>query len=145
MATTPEDLEQYLRRDLRKLDQRLVDAEFCGDLYRTLANHIWRRSGVDDVHVSLSWGRTEQLVNDLRGEVGRPPMTLAQTGGEGFETDDVVRELEGLGWYGTPLDASRHDDQHVSNPEGAPYTPPSDERFAKAHEEAEEERRRRVL
>jgi membrane protein DedA with SNARE-associated domain len=143
MARTAEDLERRLRADLARLDDRLVDADFCGRLYRTLANRTWSRRGDDGVHVALSWKRTEELVNGLRRDRGEPPLVLAQTGGEGFAHPRVMAELERLGWTGGPLNTGRHDDAHLDSPEDEPRTPPMD-RFAKAHADAERERRRTI-
>jgi hypothetical protein len=142
MTTPPTALERALVADLRSLGDRLADEKFCHELYRTLTDTAWRREG-DDGHVALSWKRVEEIVNELRGERGRPPLALAQTGGEGTLADTVVAELGRLGWRGAPADTSEHDPAHVWSGHDEPRTPPSD-RFAEAHEAAEAERRRKI-
>jgi hypothetical protein len=144
MAMTPEELERHLRDDLRRLGKRLDGEGFCRELYQTLANHQWRHPIFqEDVHVAPSWKRIEEIINELRVERGEQPMVLAQTGGEGTESEWVLEHLERLEWQGTLLDTSEHDDEHVESPQDAPRTLPSD-RFATAHEEAEQERKRRI-
>jgi hypothetical protein len=141
---TPEELERHFRDDLRRLGRLLEDEDFCRELYQTLANHKWRHPVVaGDVQIALSWKRIEEIINELRVERGEQPMTLAQTGGEGTESPWALEQLEHLGWSGGPLDPSEHDDAHVESPPDPSRMPPAD-RFAKAHEEAEQERRRRI-
>jgi hypothetical protein len=113
-------LEQQLREDLTALEDRFADEEFCGDLYRALANNVWSRDNGPDGHVALSWGRAEELVNELRARVARDPLELAQTGGEGEVTPLVRDELAPLGWTIRPLNTSRHDPQHLAQPETPP-------------------------
>lgn len=150
----PEELERRLEDDLKQLDDgRFVDERFSTELYRALTNRIWRREGLDG-HVSLSWNRAETLVNEQRERVGEPPLTLAQTGGEGEVSDLAGDELRGVGWTSTELNTGRHDEQHVSSPESPP--PPGDgmrnapdgeagpRSRAEAHEEAEREAQRTI-
>ena len=142
------DLERELVTDLRGLGERLVDGAFCTDLYRALANRRWNKQDGPDGAISLSWNRAEQIVNELRDEVGREPMTLAQTGSEGEVSDTVGTELGRLGWHSTPLNTGRHDPAHVTEPDSAPppgtgearapTEPP--EAWRGAHDEADERR-----
>jgi hypothetical protein len=67
MAQAAETLERELGHDLETLADRIGrDEEFCGDLYRALTNNRWRKDGGPEGHVSLSWSRAEELVNDVR-------------------------------------------------------------------------------
>jgi hypothetical protein len=147
MAITAELLEQKLRHDLRHhlADRLSRDDKFVRELYQGLTNRVWRRKGHDDgdVHIALSWERAEELVDDVLKELGKAPVALAQTGGEGTLTDDVEQELGGRGWVSEPLDTSRHDDQHLGSPEDQPVTPPQDT-LREGHQAAEEELRRRI-
>jgi hypothetical protein len=147
MPDDTDALERALTADLVTLGQRLVDARFCSELYRALTNMRWYRDGIDG-HLALSWNLVERLVNDLRAGIDEPPLELAQTGGEGEVAPAVEAELRGLGWTHKPQNTSRNDDDHVSEPSGAPpasgETPAGqvsqEERFERAHEEAESNR-----
>ena len=125
MSITAEQLEHALRRDLQRLVPRIDDQDLWEGLYTTLANWTWRHQGSAEGHVALSWKRTEELINDLRAGAGLPPMTLAQTGGEGIPDPTITGELDRLGWEASPLDTSRHDDNHLDSPEDEPRTPPN--------------------
>ncbi|HEV3408329.1 MAG TPA: hypothetical protein VG079_06545 [Gaiellaceae bacterium] len=148
MAQAAETLERELVRDLETLAERIArDEEFCGDLYRALTNNKWRKDGGREGHVSLSWSRAEELVNDVRVRQGKEPLALAQTGGEGEVSELAGAELGRLGWRATPLQTGEHDAEHRTQPESPP---PADqgERMApvddagrwerEAHEEADE-------
>jgi hypothetical protein len=156
MATTtdPQRLELELVDDLTTLDERIVDADFSRELYRTLTNMRCSKRGWPG-HISLSWRRVDEIINALREARGREPMALAQSGGEGQPCPHALKALEGLGWTCAPLDTSEHDDAHVDSPTDPP-PPDTCERLApvdpetarweeRAHEEAERERRRRNL
>ena len=142
MPADTDNLERILAADLAGLGDRMADEKFCHELYRALTNNEWRRRGTDGA-IALSWTLTERLINDVRAEHDRPAMTLAQTGGEGEVSATVDAELGGLGWTHRPLDTSRNDPDHVSEPAQAPPpqhdgpTPSTEERFHEAHEEAE--------
>ena len=127
---TTEVLEFHLSNDLVTLGDRLCDEEFCFELYRALAGNALHpaRAGLTG-RLSLSWRRAEDLVNDLRDCVGRRPLTLAQTGGEGEVSSTVADELAGLGWTLRRRNTSVYDDAHTGS---APQPPPADhgERFA---------------
>ena len=139
MTGGAEALERALREDLATLGERFADEEFSTELYRALTNNVWRKDGGPEGHVSLSWGRAEQLVNELRRAHGQDELTLAQTGGEGEVSQLVGDELGRLGWRSQPLNTSREDPQHVSQPESPP---PADqgERRAPVGEETEWDR-----
>lgn len=151
MSAPGDPLERELVRDLSEAPERLADAKFATELYRALANTTWRKPGGGEGHVSLSWRRAEEVVNELRREVGEEPLTLAQTGGEGEVSDLVGGELQRLGWRSRPLDTSTEDPEHSESP---PSPPPADRGAAgagaedpgdwerRAHEEAEQERLR---
>jgi hypothetical protein len=123
-AVDAEALERTLRDDLRRVRARFADEKFMMELYRGLTNRAWRKVGGPDGHVALSWSRAEELVNELRREVGEPPLELAQSGGEGDVSPTVAEELAALGWVSTPLETSEHDEGHVSK--GAASPPPRD-------------------
>jgi hypothetical protein len=145
-------LERELVGDLRGLGDRLRDEEFSGDLYRALGNRVWRSDRRTGGHVSLSWRRAEEVVNDLRERQGVAPLELAQTGGEGEVSPAVREELGGLGWTSEPLDTGRHDPAH----EAGPTSPPPGDHGERsrgedsaaeeraAHEAAERERERTI-
>ena len=144
MTTSAEHLEDELVQDLRKIGDRLGEADLWDELYRALADRRWFRASDGPArHVALSFTRAEELVNGLRAERGRAPLELAQTGGEGVLDPGIARELEALGWASEPLDTSRHDDAHLDSPQDEPRTPPSG-RFDEAHAAAAAERRRKA-
>jgi hypothetical protein len=142
MAPDTDNLERQLFDDLSSLGDRMVDEKFCHELYRALTNNEWRKKGQDGA-IALSWTLAERTINDVHAAHGRPPMTLAQTGGEGEVTPTVAAALGDLGWSHRPLDTSHNDPRHVSEPnEGAPpphagANPSTEERFRSAHEQAE--------
>jgi hypothetical protein len=144
MPDDTDALERALAADLATLGDRLAEERFSAELYRALTNTRWYRDGLDG-HLALSWNLAERIVNDLRAHDDRAPLALAQTGGEGEVAPVVETELRGLGWTHKPLDTHRNDDDHVSEPAGAPpspgVTPPghvsAEERFHDAHEDAE--------
>jgi len=142
------ELERELIDDLDTLGDRLADEELTRDLYRALTNNVWRKRGAEG-HVSLSWGRAEEIVNSLRERLGLPPVELAQTGGEGEVSTLAGEELARLGWSSTPLNTSRHDPAHAERPESPPpreqgeaQAPVEDSRGweREAHREAEDAR-----
>ena len=142
------ELERVLIDDLDKLDDRFADEEFCSELYRALTNNMWRKQGPEG-HVSLSWGRAEEIVNSLRERRGLPDLELAQPGREGEVSRVVGEELGRLGWSSTPLNTSRHDPAHAERPESPPpakqgeaQSPVEDSRGweREAHREAENAR-----
>jgi len=151
MTAETEDLERELVADLATLEERLADERFCSDLYRALAGRLWRKDAGPDGHVSLSWGRAEEIVNELRRRGGHDPLTLAQTGGEGEVSGTVEKELDRLGWHSAPLDPERHDPSHANRPDSPPPSgqgeagSPTEDSHAwerQAHREAEESRGR---
>ena len=131
MTDSPETIEGRLVADLARLGERFADEEFSTELYRALANRVWRKAAGPDGHVSLSWRRAESVVNELRERLGQQPLELAQTGGEGDLSDVVSEELGRLGWTSQPLNTSRHDEAHIAEPESAPPAEQG-ERFAPA-------------
>jgi hypothetical protein len=148
---TAAQLEFELFRDLETLGERLADEEFSSDLYQALANTIWRKPDILEGHVSVSWKRAEEIINEVRARRGHAPLALAQTGGEGGVSALVARELGALGWKVEPLDISSSDPDHRTRPKSPPpqeqgerQAPVEDshawERLA--HEEAEQKRRR---
>jgi len=132
--------EQELRHDLEDRLERFRDDVFSRDLYRALANNIWRKPSGPDGGVALSWSRAEALVNDLRAHAGRGPLELEQTGREGEVSDLVRQELDGLDWHQESLDTSGHDARHAgkerSSPPSQDHEPPEWEQ--RAHAEADE-------
>jgi hypothetical protein len=134
---SPEALEHQLTDDLRSLGPPLENERFVRELYRALTRTRWKRFDRDGA-VSLSFGRAEALLNELRAERGQEPLALAQTGGEGEVSewmDDTV--LTELGWSASELDTSRNDEAHLAQPEGEPRTEPQDS-LAQGHREADE-------
>ncbi len=128
----PETLERELLTDLHTIRTRFGDDEFSSDLYRALTNTVWRKAGGPEGHVSLSFGRAEAVVNELRAQEQHPPLTLAQTGAEGEVSRVVEDELSRLGWSHRPLNTGRHDDTHLERP-GSP--PPAGQGAAQAPED----------
>ena len=123
--TDSEALERHLTTDLATLGDRFIDEEFCGDLYRALAgNALHPERDGQTGRLSLSWRRSEELVNELRERAGRERMLLAQSGGEGQVADTVADELRRLGWILRPRQTSRHDDAHLAS---APTPPPPEQ------------------
>ena len=114
-----EALERELVDDLTVLEQRFADEEFSTELYRALANNVWRKDGRPQP-LSLSWRRAEELVNELRIRYRQEPLEVAQTGGEGEVSDLVERELGTLGWSARPLDTDRREPEHLTSPESPP-------------------------
>ena len=150
MAQAAEALERELVRDLEALGDRIGrDEEFCAELYRGLTNTRWRKEGGPDGHLSVSWNRAEELVNDVRVRHGKEPLALAQTGGEGEVSELVLDELGRFGWEPRPLDTGTQDPEHVTQPESPPpaeqgerMAPVEDARRweREAHERADEKR-----
>ena len=120
MATEALELERELARDLGTVEDRFADEEFASDVYRALTNNMWRKQGGPDGHVSVSWGRAEEIVNELRTRAGREPLELAQSGDEGTVSRAVESDLGRLGWTHTPLNTERHDPEHATRPESPP-------------------------
>src|SRR3954452_2941061 len=105
MTEETDRLERELAADLATLGDRFTDERFCVELYRALTNNAWFwRDDPGAGHIALSWTLAERLVNDLRARVGREPLQLAQTGGEGEVSRTVEEELARLGWAHRPLD-----------------------------------------
>jgi hypothetical protein len=151
VEATPTQLEAELSDDLLGLGERFADEAFCAELYRALSRTAWHKPDGPAGHVALSWSRAEELVNGLRHEAGRPPLALAQTGGEGEVSDLVRDELGRLGWVARPLDTGRHDDAHLAQPASPPPADagerqsPAEDSGAwerRAHAEADDARRR---
>jgi hypothetical protein len=127
-------LEQRLATDLRSLADELLDDNQTRDLYRALTRTRWSRG---DGAVSLSFTAAEELLNELRDELGQPPLELAQTGGEGEVEDWAAAALAERGWAVEPLDTSRHDESHLESPGREPRAEPQDS-LAEGHREADE-------
>ena len=137
---TTEELERHLIRDLDQAGESLTDDELCGELYRALANHRWRKQDGPAGPLALSWTRAERLVNDLRQRRGATPLTLAQSGGEG-EVGELARNLLApLGWTSEPLDTSRHDPAHAGEPSESPPPKRTGEQHAPVEDSREWER-----
>ena len=96
-------LEGELVRDLQGLSDRLGDSEFCAELYRALTNRTLTKDGPPGGYLVLSWDRAEEFVNEMRAGRSQPPISLAQSGGEGVISETVSRELERQGWRTRPL------------------------------------------
>lgn len=122
MASDPsiDEVEQGLARDLGPLVEDLHEDAFAGELYRGLAGQGLVRADGSGDRVALSWRRAEEIVNGLRHQAGEEPLTLAQTGGEGFLSERVKQALERCGWHARPLDTSTHDPTHSSEPPSPP-------------------------
>jgi hypothetical protein len=120
MTDAPVALEGKLHDDVVALGEEFADDESATELYRALANTVWRTRNGPEGHVSLSWSRAEAIVNDLRRRHGREPLDLAQTGGEGEVSDRVAEAVGPAGWVAQPLNTSRHDDAHATEPESPP-------------------------
>ena len=54
MSGDSEQLERELSEDLETLGERFADEEFSTEMYRALANNVWRKGSGG---VSLSWNR----------------------------------------------------------------------------------------
>jgi len=120
MTAGTDILERALTQDLESLDDALDDDSFGEELYRALASRRWRKPAAGEGHLALSWGRAEELVNELRGRRGHEARVVAQTGSEGEVSGRVDDALGRLGWSGKPLDTGRHDDAHVDRPASPP-------------------------
>jgi hypothetical protein len=116
-VTVPEIGLQLLQSDLQQLEERIRDEKFARELYRALADNRWEKDGEA---VALSWKRAEEFINGLRKGHNRPPLELAQTGGEGEVSATVRAELERRGWRVEPLDTSRRDPSHLDSPADSP-------------------------
>jgi hypothetical protein len=110
-------LERELTHDLDVLGDLVHDDSFYPELYRGLAGVAWTRDGE---HVTLSWKRAEELVNEIRSKHDRPSLVLAQTGGEGEISERVRDALATPGWepHSSP---PGHDEAHVDSPHDAPH------------------------
>lgn len=139
--------EAQLIGDLDTLGERFTDEGFSTELYRALAGGRLTKDGAT---VAVSWNRAEAIVNGLRENGDRAPLTLAQTGGEGELSDLVADELRGLGWKWEPRDPGRNDPAHSGQPDSPPPADagerqapvsPSGDWERQAHDEAEAARR----
>src|SRR3954468_21214557 len=74
MPMTTEELERHLLNDLQTLGDLVADDSFFSELYGAPAGPRWSPAD-DGGHVSLSWKRAEEVVNPLRSEHGREPLT----------------------------------------------------------------------
>lgn len=137
MTASPESLERLLSGDLDQVAGELADDKTSTELYLALANNRWHKAGGPDGAVSLSWSRAEAMVNELRERAGRPPLSLAQRGGEGTISDTIRVVLDRLGWSAQPLNTGRHDEAHVEPERGEPQTEPDHRWEREAHAEAE--------
>jgi hypothetical protein len=113
----PEVALQLLQVDMQGLEDRMRDEKFARELYRALANNVWTKDGES---AALSWRRAEELINAVRRGHGAPPLTLAETGGEGTVDSSIREAFEPLGWTIEPLDTSRHESVHLASPEDPP-------------------------
>jgi hypothetical protein len=133
-------IENELLKDLDSLGDRLRDEKFCTALYRALTRNKWTKDGVEG-HVALSFTKAEELVNEARDRAGQPPLTLAQSGGEGEVGSPIEDELvTARGWRIAPLDTGEHDPGHVSKPAESP--PRGDGERPEWERQAHEEARR---
>jgi hypothetical protein len=117
---TPQELERTLLNDLQVVHDLVQnDDSFDQDLYRALTGTQWHREGGG--HVSFSFKRAEEIVNDQRARKHLDPLTLNQTGGEGTVSDRIADALRDAGWRPRPLDPDVHDDSHIdSSADGPP-------------------------
>src|SRR3954454_8242617 len=113
----PEVGLQLLQADMQAVGDRMRDEKFCTELYRALADNKWSKDGET---VALSWKRAEELINAVRRGLGAPPLTLAQTGGEGIVDSSVREAFEPRGWTIEPLDTSKHAAAHLDSPDDEP-------------------------
>lgn len=95
-----------------------------------MTNRAWRLADeAGPAHLTLSFKRAEELINDLRRAEGEAPLVLAQTGGEGELSDTVAGELERLGRVSEPADTDHRDEWHLWSEEDPP-PPDTGKRFA---------------
>jgi hypothetical protein len=150
VAVTAQTIERQLMQDLRTLGDRFADEKLSTELYRALARNAWRKQAGPEGHVALSFGRAEEIVNELRAGHGQPAIEMGQSGGEGEVSRTVETELGRLGWTAQPLNTTRHDDAHLARPASPPprghgeRMAPVEDPHAwerEAHEEAERSRR----
>jgi hypothetical protein len=114
------EAEHRLLHDLSSLEERFADEKFAAEVYRALTERRWYRPGEPEMTVALSWRRAAEVVNGLRRDVGKDELPLFQSGREGELSNTVRDELGRLGWESEPLDTSRHDEAHVTDPPSAP-------------------------
>jgi hypothetical protein len=116
---TPQELERTLLNDLQTLHDLVSgDDSFDRDLYRALTGTQWHREGGG--HVSFSFKRAEEIVNEQRARKALDPLTLNQTGEEGTVSDRIADALRDQGWSPRPLDPDVHDDSHIDSGADAP-------------------------
>jgi len=145
MSADTDRLEHDLVHDLQSLVDALADDSLAEELYRSLASTAWGRPGSGDGRVTVSWKRAEDIVNGLREQGGHPPLTLAQTGGEGEVGRRVAEALGARGWTRRPQDTRRHDAAHADSPPDPPPKPHGgNPALERAHEDADDQRRRRL-
>jgi hypothetical protein len=146
------DLERQLLDDLEEIGDRARDEKFCTELYRALADNVWKSGRRPGERLSVSWQRAEWLINEWRRRHGGERLDLDRSGREGEVSRTVAEELASRGWSYEPLDTSRHDPAHVGLDEAPPppdhgermaRVPPSGEDEPAAHEAASAERERK--
>lgn len=130
MTQTAESLAQTLSDQLAGLGDQWRGEGFTEEMYRALTNRVWRKDGVPEPHVSFSWQWVDDMLKQRRAEAGEELLDLDASGGEGAVSNRAERAMSALGWSSEPLDTSRHDPYHITEPAAKP--PPRDqgERFA---------------
>jgi hypothetical protein len=98
-------LEQALYDDLGTLADDIVDDNSAVELYRALAGNVWRKRDARG-QLELDALGAERLVNRLRERVGRAPLDLAASAGDGGLTKRMEYALSSLGWRCDLLDTS---------------------------------------
>jgi hypothetical protein len=93
-------------------------------------------------HVTPSWKRAEDLLNEARRAAAQPPVDgLSGSGGEGEISDRARDALQEIGWNAKAQDHGHADPAHTdSHRDAPPAAQDSPEWERQAHEEAERNR-----
>jgi hypothetical protein len=132
MTQTAQTLLAMLRDDLARQDDQWRDEGFTQEMYRALTNRIWRKDGVAEAHVSVSWQLVDDMLKEIRAAAGEEPLDLDSSGGEGELSRRMEQLMGEMGWHSEPLNTSRRDPEHVAEPHAKPPPPDQGERFARS-------------
>jgi len=76
---------------------KITDDSYAVALYRALCNIKWKKAGTDYIY-SCSWRYAGGLIAEIR-DIGEDYLNFYCSGGEGKIGDDILKDLNDIGWY----------------------------------------------